>query len=113
LQIRKSRFREIKYKLPVLGIYLEKMLIQKDTCSPMFTPILFVIAKRWKQPKWPSTAEWIKKMQNIYTMEYYLAINNKKMSLAATRTDLEIIILSEVSRKEKDKYHKVSLACGI
>ena len=48
MQIRKSRFREIKHKLPVLGIYLEKMLIQKGTCSPMFTAILFIIAKTWK-----------------------------------------------------------------
>ena len=44
-------------------------------------------------------------MWYIYTMEYYLAINNEIMSLAATRMDLEVIILSEVSQKEKDKYH--------
>ena len=58
--------------IPLLGIYPEKTLIQKDTCSPMFTVALFTIAKTCKQPKYPSTDEWIKKMCHIYTMEYYL-----------------------------------------
>ena len=70
--------------------------------------------KTWKQPKCPSTGERIKKMWYIYTMEYYSAIkNNKIMPFAATWMDLEIIILSEVSQKEKDKYHMISLICGI
>ena len=57
--------------------------------------------------------EWIKKMWYIYTMEYYSAIkSNEIMPFAATWTDLEIIILNEVSQKEKDKYH-ISLICGI
>ena len=65
---------------------------------------LFIIAKTWKQPKCPSTDEWIK-MWYIYTMEYYLAIKkNEIMPFAATWMDLEIIILSEVSQTEKDKY---------
>ena len=75
---------------------------------------LFTIARTWKQPKCPSTDEWIKKMWYIYTMEYYSAIKkNEKMPFAATWMDLEIIILSEVSQKEKDKYHMISLICGI
>ena len=79
----------------------------------MFTAVLFIIAKTWKQPKCPSTDEWIKKMCYIYTMEYYLAIEkNEIMPFAATRLDLEIIILSEISQKEKDKYH-ISLICRI
>ena len=57
--------------IPLLGIYLEKTLIQKDTCTPMFTAALFTIAKTWKQPKYLSRDEWIKKMWHIYTMEYY------------------------------------------
>ena len=58
-------------------------------------------------------AEWIKKMY-IYTMEYYSAIKkNKTMPFAATWMDLEIVILSEVSETEKDKYHVVLLICGI
>ena len=71
---------------------------------------LFTIAKTWKRPKCPSTDEWIKKMWNIYTVEYYSAIKrNEIMPFAATWMDLEIIILNEVSRKEKDKYHMISL----
>ena len=60
------------------------------------------------------TEEWIKKMWYTYTMEYYSAIKkNEIMPFAATWTDLEIIILSEVSQKEKDKYHMTSLMCRI
>ena len=93
--------------VPLLGIYPKKMktLIQKDICTQMFMAALFTITKIWKQPKCPSTDEWIKKMWYIYTMEYYSAIKKKKMMpFAATWLDLEIIILSEVSQTEKDKY---------
>ena len=48
--------------IPLLGIYLEKTIIQKDACTPMFIAALFTIAKTWKQPKYPSIEEWIKKM---------------------------------------------------
>ena len=60
--------------IPLLGVYPEEIIIQKDTCTPMFTAAPFTIAKTWKQPKCPLTDEWIKKMWYIYTMEYYLAI---------------------------------------
>ena len=80
----------------------------------MFIAALFTIAKTWKQPKCPSTEEWIKKMWYIYTMEYYSAIKkNEIMPFAATWMDLEIVILSEVSQTEKEKYHMTSLICGI
>ena len=76
----------------------------------MFIAALFTIAKTWKQPKHPTTDEWIKKMWYIYTMKYYSAIKmNEIMPFAATWMDLEIIILSEVSQTEKDKYHMVLL----
>ena len=76
----------------------------------MSTAALFTIAKTWKQPKHPTTDEWIKKMWYIYTMKYYSAIKmNEIMPFAATWMDLEIIILSEVSQTEKDKYHMVLL----
>ena len=106
---------ELQYDpaIPLLGIYLKKTLIRKDTCTPVFTAARFTIAKTWKQPKCPSTDEWIKKMWYIYIMEYYSTIKeNEIMPSAATWMDLEIIILSEVSQKEKDKYH-ISLVCGI
>ena len=100
--------------IPFLGIYPDKTIIQKDACTPMFIAALFTITKTWKQPKCPSTDEWIKKMWCIYTMEYYSAIKkNKIMPFAATWMQLEMIILSEVSQKEKDKYHMISLICGI
>ena len=80
----------------------------------MFRAGLFTIAKTWKQPKCPSTEEWIKMMWYIYTMEYYSAIKkNETMPFAATWMDLEIIIRSEGSKKEKDKYHMRTLTCGI
>ena len=57
--------------IPLLGIYPEKMktLIQKDTCTPMFTATLFTIAETWKQSKFPSTEEWIKQMWYIYIQQ--------------------------------------------
>ena len=80
----------------------------------MFTAALFTIAKTWKQPKCPSTDECIKKMWYIRTMEYYSAIKkNEIMPFAATWMQLETIILGEVSQKQKDKYHRMSLTCGI
>ena len=98
--------RELPYDpaIPLLGTYPDKTIIQKDTCTPMFIGALFTIAKTGKQPKCPSTDDWIKKMRYIYTMEYYSAINrNEMMPFAATWMQLEIITLSEVSQKEKDK----------
>ena len=75
---------------------------------------MFIAAKTWEQPKCPSTDEWIKKMWYIHTMEYYLAIKtNKIMPFAATWMELEMIMLSEVSQIEKDKYHMILLICGI
>ena len=64
--------------IPLLGIYLEKIILGKDTDIPMFIAALFTIAKTWKQPKCPLTEEWIKKMWYIYTMEYYSAIKKKR-----------------------------------
>ena len=100
--------KKLKVELPydpgilLLAIYLEKTIIQKDTCTPVFIAELFTMAKTWKQPKYPSTEEWIKKMWYIYTMEYSSAINkNAVMPFVATWMDLEIIILSEVSQTER------------
>ena len=80
----------------------------------MFIIILFTMAKTWKQPKCPSTDKWVKKMCFIYTMEYYSATKkNEIMSFTKTWIKLEIIILREVSQKQKDKYYMISLICGI
>ena len=64
--------------IPLLDIYPKKTIIWKDTCTPTVIATLFTIARTWKQPKCPSTGEWIKKMWYIYTMEYYSAIKRTK-----------------------------------
>ena len=72
----------------------------------MFITSLFAIARMWKQPRCPSTDEWIKKLWYIYTMEYYSAIKNNTFESVLMRLrKLWPIIQSEVSQKEKDKYH--------
>ena len=65
-------------EIPLLGIYPGKTIIHIDTCTPMFRAALFIIAKTWKQPKFPSTDKWIKKMWYTYKMEYYSAIKRMK-----------------------------------
>ena len=100
--------------IPLLGISLEDNMIQNDTCTPVFIVALLTIASMWKQPKRPSTEECIKKMWNMYTMEYYSAIKkNEIMPFAATWMDLESVILSEISQIKKEKYCMTSLICGI
>ena len=90
--------------IPLLGIYPEETIIQKESCTTMFIVDLFTIARTWKQPKCPSTDEWIKKMWHIYTMEYYSAIKRNKTELFVVRwMHLESVIQSEVSQKEKKK----------
>ena len=68
----------------------------------MFTAALFTIARTWKEPKCPSTDEWIKKMWYIHTMEYYATIKRNKIGSSVEMwMDLEAVIQSEVSQKEK------------
>ena len=102
--------------IPLLGIYLKehKTIIQKNISTPMFIAALFIIAKKWKQPMCPSEDEWIKQLWDIYTMECYSAIKNKKiLSFAIVWMDLENIMLNEINQSEKDKYHMISFICGI
>ena len=67
--------------IPLLGLYPEKTIIQNESCTTMFIAALFTIARTWKQPKCPSTDEWIKKMMwHIHTMEYCSAIKETKLS---------------------------------
>ena len=97
--------------IPLLGIYSEETKIVKDTCIPLFTAVLFTIARTWKQPRCPLTDEWIKKLWYIYTMEYYSAIkNNTFESILMRWMKLEPIIQSVVSQKEK---HQCSILTHI
>ena len=80
----------------------------------MFIASLFTIARTWKPPKCPSTDEWIKKMCHIYTMEYYSAIKRNESELFVVQwMDLETVIQSEVSQKEKSKYCMLTHIYGI
>ena len=84
-------FKKLKIELPydpaipLLDIYPEKTIIQKESCTKMFIAAVFTITRTWKQPKCPSTDEWIKKMWHIYTMEYYSAIKRNKIELFVVR----------------------------
>ena len=111
---------KIKNRLPydpaigLLGIYPRDIgvLMHRGTCTPMFIAALSTIAKLWKEPKCPSTDEWIKKMWFIYTMEYYLAMRkNEIWPFAATWMELEGITLSEISQRKTDTlcFH----SCGL
>ena len=82
--------------IPLLCIYPEETKIEKDTRIPLFTAALFTIARTWKQPRCPSTDEWIKKLQYIYTMEYYSAIKRNVFKSVLMRwMNLEPFIQTE------------------
>ena len=99
---------------PLLGIYPEKTIIQKETCTTVFIAALFTIARTWNQPRCPSTDGKMSKMWHIYTMEYYSAIKRNKIELfVVSCIDLESVIQSEVSQKEKNKYRMLMHIYGI
>jgi hypothetical protein len=97
--------------IPLLGIYPEDVPTgKKDTCSTMFMAALFIIVRSWKEPRCPSTEEWIQKMWYIYTMEYYSAIKKHKfMKFLGKWMDLEGIILSEVTQSQNNSHNMYSL----
>ena len=98
----------------LLGIYPEKTIIQKESCTTMFIATLFTIARTWKQPKCPLTDEWIKKMWHIYTMEYYTTTEGNEIELfVVSQMDIESVTQSEVSQKEKNKYCMLTHIYGI
>ena len=112
--------KKLKIELPyypaiaLQGIKATKIQIWRGTCTPMFIAALSALAKVWKEPKCPSTDEWAKKRWCVYTMEYYPAIKkNEILPFATTWMELECIMLSKISQSEKDKYHMISLICGI
>ena len=91
--------------IALLGIYPKDtgVLMHRGTCTPMFIAALSTIAKLWKEPKCPSTDEWIKKLWFIYTMEYYLAMRkNEIMPFTAMWVELEDTMLSEISQRRTD-----------
>jgi hypothetical protein len=100
--------------IPLLGIYPKecKTGYNRDTWTPMYITALFTIAKLWKQPRCPTTDEWIKKLWYIYTMEYYSTIRNNDTWFEGKWMQLEDIKLSEVSQDQKHKSCMFSLIHG-
>ena len=99
---------------PLLSIYPDKPLIQKHSVHPICTAAQFTITKTWEQLERPLTEEWVKKMWHVHIMEYHSPIKkNEIMASAAIWMQPEVIIRTEVSQKEKDKYCIISLTCGI
>ena len=100
--------------IPLLGIHTKETRIERDTRTPMFITALFIIAKTWKQPRYPSADEWIRKKWYIYTMEYYSAIKKNTFESVLMRwMKLELIIQSEVCQKEKHQYSILTHIYGI
>jgi hypothetical protein len=99
--------------IPLLGIYpKDAPLYHRDTCSTMFIVVLFIIARNWKQPRCPSTEEWIQKMRYTYKMGYYSATKNKGiMNFSGKWMELERN-LSEVTQTQKHQHGIYSLICG-
>ena len=99
---------------PILGIYPEETNIEKDTCIPLFIAAVFIIARTWKQPRCPLTDDWMKKLWYIYTMECYSAIKRNVFESVLMRSvNLEYIIQTKVSQKEKDKFYILTHIYGI
>ena len=89
-----------------MRIYSEKTTIQKGTCTSMFIAALFTTVRAWKQSRCPSTDERTKKKWQLHTMECYSAIRRNRFESVVMRwMNLEPVIQSEVSQKEKNKYH--------
>jgi hypothetical protein len=101
--------------IPLLGMYPKKCNsgYSRGTCTPIFIAVLLTIAKLWKQPRCPTTDEWIKKMWHLYTMEFYSAMKkNEILSFANKCVELKNIILSEVNQAQKTKNCVFYLICG-
>ena len=99
--------KELPYNpgIPLLGIHTEETRCERDTCTPMFTAALFIIARTWKQPRCPLADEWIRKQWYTYTMEYYSAIKKNTFESVLMRwMKWEPIIQSEVSQKDEHQY---------
>ena len=88
--------------IPVLGTHHEETKIERDTCITLFTAALCTIARTWKQPKCPSTDEWIKKLWYIHTMEYYSAIK-RNASVSSNEVDEHITYHTEWSESERER----------
>ena len=87
----------------LLGIYLEKAIIQKNTCTPVFIAALFTIVRAWKQCKCPLTNEWIRKMWYVYSMKYYSAIKKERNYVLCSDVVGSRVCHTEWSKSEWEK----------
>ena len=87
--------------ISLLGIYPEEPRVEKDTCIPLFIAALFTIARTWKHPRCPSTDEWIKKLQYIYTMEYYSAVQGNTIKSVLMRW-MKLKNIKQCSKSERE-----------
>ena len=100
--------------VPLLDIHTEETRIERDMCTPKFIAVLFTIARIWKQLRCPSADEWIRRLCYIYTMEYYSVIKKNTFGSVLMRwMELEPIIQSDVSQKEKHQYSILTHIYGI
>ena len=113
--------KKLKTELPydpaiaLLGIYAKDtdVVKRRAICTPVFIATMSITAKLWKEPRRPSTDEWIKKMWSIYTRDYYSDIRKGEYpAFVSTWMGLEEIMLSEISQAEKVNYHMVSFIFG-
>ena len=99
--------------IPLLSIHTEKTRIERDMCTPVFIAALLTIARTWKQPRYPSADEWVRKLWYIHTMDYSAIKKNAFESVLMRWMKLEPIIQSEVSQKEKHQYSILMHVCRI
>ena len=99
--------------IPLLCTHPKETRTERDTCTSVFTAALYTIVRTWKQPRCPSTDEWIRKLWYIYTMEYYLVIKRNTFEPVLMRMNLEPIVQGEVSQKKKNKYCTLTHIYGI
>ena len=100
--------------IPLLGMHTQEARLERDTCAPVFIAALFTIARTWKQPTCPSADKWVSKLWHICTMEYYSAVkNNAFESVLMMWMNLEPIIQSEISQKEKHQYSILAHIYGL
>ena len=100
--------------IPLLGIHTQETRIERDTRTPMFIAALFIIGRSLKQPRCPSTDEWIRKLWYTYTMDYYSVMKKNTFESVLMRwMKLEPIIQSKVSQEEKYQYSILTHIYGI
>ena len=98
--------------IALLGIYPKDtdVVKRRAVCTPVFIAAMAMVTKLWKEPRWPSTDEWKKKIWSIYTLEYYASIRKDEYpTFLSTWIGLEEIMLSEISQAERVNYHMVTL----